>query len=150
MMDVYTTYGGSILAIQKVKREEVKNYGIIKGELIKERLYKVLDLVEKPIPSKSPSNLAIIGRYILSPKIFEILENTKPGKNNEIQLTDALKTLVLSGEPIFGYEFEGKRYDAGDKLGFIKATVEFTLKNPDLGKKFKNYLLELTSSLKSP
>jgi UTP--glucose-1-phosphate uridylyltransferase len=150
MINIYNTHGGSILAIQKVKREDVKSYGIIKGELIEEGLYRVLDLVEKPNPSESPSDLAIIGRYILSPKIFEILEHTEAGKNNEIQLTDALKSLVLSGEPIFGYEFKGKRYDAGDKLGFIKATVEFTLKNPDLGEEFKNYLLELTSHFKFP
>ncbi|OGL38180.1 MAG: UTP--glucose-1-phosphate uridylyltransferase [Candidatus Schekmanbacteria bacterium RBG_16_38_11] len=142
LIDVYEEYHGSVIAIQEVKQKETKSYGIIKPRKMKDRVYKVLDLVEKPEPTKAPSNLAVIGRYILSPEIFRVLKKTSPGKHGEIQLTDGLKTL-LKEENIYGCEFSGVRYDAGDKLGFLKATVEFALKRKDLGKEFKKYLKQL-------
>lgn len=143
LIDVYEEYHGSVIAIQEVKQKETKNYGIIKPSKMKDRVYRVLDLVEKPEPKKAPSNLAVIGRYILSPEIFKILRKTSPGKHGEIQLTDGLKAL-LKKENIYGCEFSGVRYDAGDKLGFLKATVEFALKRKDLGKEFKKYLKQLS------
>jgi UTP--glucose-1-phosphate uridylyltransferase len=104
------------------------------------RLYRVNNLVEKPKPQDAPSNLAIIGRYILTPKVFETLEQTSLGAGGELQLTDGMRNLLQAGEKIYGYTFEGKRHDAGDKLGFLKATVEFALKRPDMGKQFAEYL----------
>jgi UTP--glucose-1-phosphate uridylyltransferase len=125
----------------------VGNYGVIRGQLVPdpqwhERLYRIEDMVEKPSPREAPSNLAVIGRYILTPTIFDELGATIPGAGGEIQLTDGLRRL-LAKEPIYGYVFEGKRYDAGDKLGFLKATVELALQRPDLGKGFRKYLKSL-------
>jgi len=147
MMEVFERYGRSVVAIQKVERSAVSSYGIIKGEPIadanwKGRLYRVEHMVEKPSPREAPSNLAIIGRYILTPAIFNELASTRRGAGGEIQLTDALRSL-LDKEPIYGYVFEGKRYDAGDKLGFLEATVELALKRSDLGKPFRKYLKTL-------
>lgn len=142
MLKIYKEYNTPILAIERVKREEIHRYGIIKGISVGDGVYRVLDLVEKPRPKDAPSDLAIIGRYILTPEIFEILERTEPGKNREIQLTDGLKEM-LKKQPIHGCEIKGKRYDAGDKLGFLKATVEFALKNSSLGKDFRSYLMAL-------
>jgi UTP--glucose-1-phosphate uridylyltransferase len=144
MIDVFERYGRSVVAIQRVEHSAVSSYGIIKGSAVadhhwKGRLYRVDDMVEKPSPAKAPSDLAIIGRYILTPAIFEELGSTKRGAGGEIQLTDALKTL-LDREPIYGLLFEGKRYDAGDKLGFLQATIEFALKRSDLGLPLRNYL----------
>jgi UTP--glucose-1-phosphate uridylyltransferase len=142
MMDVYKRYPSTILAIQKVPKSQTQNYGIINGKRLEDGTYLVKDLVEKPLPSEAPSNLAIIGRYILTPEIFGALERTKPGKGGEIQLTDGLK-LLMSKQPIYAYEFKGVRHDAGDKLGFLKATVEFGLKNGEFGPEFRNYLKKL-------
>jgi UTP--glucose-1-phosphate uridylyltransferase len=142
MMDVYTRYPSTILAIQKVPRSQTHQYGIIDGKRIENGIYLVNDLVEKPSAREAPSNLAIIGRYILTPEIFTALEHTKPGKGGEIQLTDGLK-LLMQKQPIYAYEFQGKRHDAGDKLGFLKATVEFGLKNDEFGKEFRSYLKKL-------
>src|SRR5512141_2738282 len=128
MINVYQRYPGTILAIQKVPRQQTRHYGIIDARKIEDGVYLVKDLVEKPSPDEAPSNLAIIGRYILPPEIFQALEQTKPGKGGEIQLTDGLK-LLMAKQPIYAYEFEGVRHDAGDKLGFLKATVQFGLKN---------------------
>ena len=139
MMRLYERRGNPVIALQEVPREETRQYGIVDGQRIEERVVAIRDMVEKPAPEKAPSNLAIIGRYLLPPEIFEILEETPPEVGGEIQLTSALKTL-LSRRPIDGYLFEGKRYDAGDKLGFLKATVEFALKRDDLGGPFKTYL----------
>lgn len=144
MIAVYERYRSSVVAIQKVDRSAVSSYGIIKGKPIADehcegRLYRIEDMVEKPAPGDAPSNLAIIGRYILTPGIFRELTSTERGAGGEIQLTDALRRL-LSKEPIYGYIFEGKRYDAGDKLGFLQATVELALKRSDLGKPFRKYL----------
>ncbi len=142
MMDVYKRYPSTILAIQKVPKSQTRHYGIIDGKRIEDGIYLVKDLVEKPSPDEAPSNLAIIGRYILTPEIFSSLENTKPGKGGEIQLTDGLR-LLMNKQPIYAYEFRGKRHDAGDKLGFLKATVEFGLKNREFGEEFRSYLKKL-------
>ena len=142
LIDVYEEYHSSVIAIQEVDKKDTRSYGIIKPKKVKDRVYKVQDLIEKPDPAKAPSNLAVIGRYILTPEIFKALKKTSPGKLGEIQLTDALK-ILLQIEDIYGYKFTGTRYDAGDKLGFLKATVEFALKRKDLGKEFRKYLKEL-------
>lgn len=145
MMDIYDQYETSVVAIMEVPKEETGRYGIIKGRQIPDsdgRLFEVLDMVEKPSIEEAPSNLAIIGRYILTPAIFEILEETGTGSGGEIQLTDGLRRL-LAQQRILAYKFQGKRYDAGDKLGFLQATVEFALKNEELGAAFRSYLKSL-------
>ncbi len=147
MMAVFERYGRSVIAIQRVSRKAASSYGIIRARQVpdrhwKERLFRIQDMVEKPRPEKAPSNLAIIGRYILTPGIFKELAATRAGAGGEIQLTDALRTL-LDKEAVYGFVFEGKRHDAGDKLGFLKATVEIALKRPDLGKPFRKYLRSL-------
>lgn len=143
LIDVYDAYGGSVLGCQQVAQEKVSSYGIVAGkEIADSKLLKVSDMIEKPELNEAPSNIAVLGRYIISPTIFELLEHTAPGKGGEVQLTDALKQLALV-EPVWAYCFEGKRYDVGDKLGFLKATVEFALRRPDLGGPFRSYLEEL-------
>jgi UTP--glucose-1-phosphate uridylyltransferase len=139
MMRLYERRGNPVIALQEVPRAETRQYGIVAGEPVEDRVVRITDMVEKPSPDKAPSNLAIIGRYLLPPEIFQILDETRSDVGGEIQLTSALKTL-LSRRPIDGYLFEGKRYDAGDKLGFLKATVEFALKRKDLGGAFREYL----------
>jgi UTP--glucose-1-phosphate uridylyltransferase len=145
MMDIYEEYQTSIVALMEVSRKETSRYGIIKGRQIPGgdgRLFEVLDMVEKPAVQEAPSNLAIIGRYILNPSIFEVLTQTGRGSGGEIQLTDGLRKL-LGRERILAYKFRGKRHDAGDKLGFLKATVEFALQNEELGTEFRSYLKSL-------
>lgn len=147
MLDVYERYGRSVVAIQRVEKAAVSSYGIIRGVQVEDsswngRLYRVEDMIEKPSPAKAPSNLAIIGRYILTPAIFSELGSTKAGAGGEIQLTDAMRRL-LEKEPVYGLVFEGRRYDAGDKLGFLEATVELALKRKDLGGPFRKYLKSL-------
>ena len=142
MMKVYERRGNPVIALQEVPRAETRQYGIVAGEKVEGdsgRIVRISDMVEKPPPEKAPSNLAIIGRYLLPPELFDILDETRPEVGGEIQLTSALKTL-LSRRPIDGYLFEGRRYDAGDKLGFLRATVEFALKRHDLGNEFREYL----------
>ncbi len=139
LMDCYEEYKTSILGVQTVPEKDVSKYGIVDGIHIEDRVYKVKDLVEKPKKEEAPSNVAILGRYIITPQIFEILENTKPGKGNEIQLTDALKTLI-SHEAMYAYNFEGRRYDVGDKFGFLQATIEFGLKKDELRPQLLEYL----------
>ncbi len=142
MMAVYERHPSTILAIQKVPQSQTQSYGIIDAKKIEDGLYLVKDLVEKPSPAEAPSNLAIIGRYILTPQIFGELERTRPGKGGEIQLTDGLR-LLMEKQPIYAYEVKGVRHDAGDKLGFLKATVEFGLKNEEFGTEFRAYLRQL-------
>ena len=143
LIDIYDAYGGSVLGCQQVAPEKVSSYGIVAGkEIADSKLLKVSDMIEKPELSEAPSNIAVLGRYIISPTIFELLEHTAPGKGGEVQLTDALKQLAMV-EPVWAYCFEGKRYDVGDKLGFLKDTVEFALRRPDLGGPFRSYLEEL-------
>lgn len=139
LMDCYKEYKTTILGVQTVKHEDVNKYGIVDGIHIEDRVYKVKKLVEKPAIEEAPSNVAILGRYIITPQIFDILQNTEPGKGGEIQLTDALQTLI-ENEAMYAYNFEGRRYDVGDKLGFLQATVEFALKRDDLREPFIEYL----------
>ena len=136
--------GPALIAIQKVPWSEAHLYGIIKGKKIKDRVYRIEDMVEKPEKGKAPSNLAIIGRYILPPEIFEILEHVRPDRKGEIQLTNGLRELKRRA-PVYGYEFFGDRYDAGDKLGYLEANIAFALKHPELGPKLKRYLKTLKS-----
>ncbi|MDO6355949.1 UTP--glucose-1-phosphate uridylyltransferase GalU [Caloramator sp. CAR-1] len=146
LIDAYNMYKTTILGVQEVSYDDVDKYGIVSGVKIEDRLYKVSDLVEKPKKEEAPSNIAILGRYIITPEIFKILEKTKPGKNGEIQLTDALKEL-LNKEAMYAYNFEGKRYDVGDKLGFLQATIEFALKREDIRDEFITYLKEIALDL---
>jgi len=146
MLRIYEQYETPILALQRVPRAEIHRYGIIAGKEVKKNLLRVTDLIEKPSISSAPSDLAIIGRYILTPEVFHFIETTPPGKGGEIQLTDALKAF-LKKRHIYGYLFEGKRYDAGDKLGYLKATVELALKNPVVKEPFRKYLLSMISKL---
>ncbi len=139
MAQVYERTGRSIIALMEVAPSETRHYGIFSGDWTDDRLFRVKDMVEKPKPENAPSNYAVIGRYILTPEIFPILEKTAADGRGEVQLTDALRTLLATQE-VYGYRFEGKRYDAGDKLGFLKATVEFALRNPDLGAEFRDWL----------
>lgn len=147
LLDVYDFYGASVVALMEVPRENISAYGVVDAEPVdhngsKNRLYRIRNMVEKPKAEDAPSNLAIIGRYVLTPEVFTSIEAVGPGKGGEIQLTDGLKHLLRS-RPVYGYKFEGNRFDAGDKLGFLKATVEFALKRHDLGKDFKEYLQHL-------
>jgi len=142
MIEVYDRYGCSIIAVEPVPPEKTSAYGIINPKQIEERVFQVTDLVEKPSPEDAPSNLGIVGRYILTPEIFDMFDNVSPGAVGEIQLTDALR-LLLKHQAIYAYQFEGTRHDTGEPLGFLKACVEYTLKRPDLGPAFKEYLKQL-------
>ena len=147
LLGVYESWGASVVALMEVPREQTSAYGVVDAEPMdyngaRNRLYRIRNLVEKPKPEDAPSNLAIIGRYILVPEVFASIESTTPGAGGEIQLTDALKHL-LRNQPIYGYRFEGRRFDAGDKLGFLEATVEFALRRPDLGEGLRRYLKSL-------
>ncbi|MEE9614951.1 MAG: UTP--glucose-1-phosphate uridylyltransferase GalU [Thermodesulfobacteriota bacterium] len=138
MLRVFKRYASSVVAVKRVPAREAHLYGVVDAEKVAPRVYRVRNLVEKP-KGKPPSNLAIIGRYILTPEIFGCLERTRPGKGGEIQLTDAMKGLLKSQE-LYAYEFEGERYDAGDKFGYLTANIAFGLKHPETGKKLKKFL----------
>jgi UTP--glucose-1-phosphate uridylyltransferase len=142
LIDVYNQYRQSVIAVEEVPPEKVERYGIMAGEKVSSTIWKVEDLIEKPDKEKSPSNLAIAGRYVLTPEIFNALELTGSGKNNEIQLTDALK-LLLKKEDIFAYKIEGKRYDIGNKLDYMKTFVEFGLKRKEFAGDFREFLKEI-------
>jgi UTP--glucose-1-phosphate uridylyltransferase len=144
LLDVYGTKEASVVALMEVPRRAISAYGVVRAEPADDsgRLFRISDLVEKPSADQAPSNLAIIGRYVLTADIFDAIERVEPGKGGEIQLTDGLKHLLRS-RPVYGYRFDGTRYDAGDKLGFLKATVEFALRRPDLGAEFREYLKSL-------
>ena len=144
MVKVFQRYQGSVLAVRRVAKEETRRYGIIKPKQIEERVYQVLDVVEKP--EEAPSDLAILGRYILTPEIFEALETTPPGWGGEIQLSDGL-ALMLQKQAVYGYEFEGEYYDAGNPLGLLKAAVALALSHPQIGADFKEYLRRLSTDL---
>jgi UTP--glucose-1-phosphate uridylyltransferase len=142
LIDVYEKTGGSVLATQVIDGPAISSYGVLKGKPVDGwdgKLYEITDLVEKPKYEDAPSNLAIIGRYVLTPAIFDSIGEIQPGAGGELQLTDGIRHL-LKREKVYGFTFEGKRHDAGDKLGFLKATVEFALKRSDLGGPFKEYL----------
>lgn len=147
MLRLYGRLNSTIIAVMKVPREDSSKYGMIDGIKEADGLYMVNDLVEKPSPQKSPSDLAIIGRYVLTPDIFGILEDQRPGKGGEIQLTDALKKL-LKKKPIYAYPYEGKRYDAGSPLGFLMATVDMAIASPEISKDFRGYIINVAERLK--
>ncbi|HYW44342.1 MAG TPA: UTP--glucose-1-phosphate uridylyltransferase GalU [Bryobacteraceae bacterium] len=147
LLDVYSFFGAPVLAVMEVPLENISAYGAIDAEPVahngsSDRVFRIRNLVEKPKPSEAPSNLAIIGRYVLTPEIFTSLQTIDPGAGGELQLTDALRHLLHS-RPVYAYRFEGTRYDAGDKLGFLKATVEYALHRLDLGGPFREYLKAL-------
>jgi UTP--glucose-1-phosphate uridylyltransferase len=145
LVDVYSQYGGSVLALMEVPKDQISAYGVVDATPVSgsDTLFTINNMVEKPKAADAPSNLAIIGRYVLTPEIFSCIESIEPGSGGEIQLTDAMK-YMLKTKPIYGLKFEGKRYDAGDKFGFLKATVEFALEREDLGPKFRDYLKTLS------
>src|SRR5881296_2288138 len=151
MIDVYQEHDCPIVAVERVSRSRTSDYGIVAARQAGDNLYQVTDLVEKPSPEEAPSDLAIIGRYVLTPDVFAHLEKTAAGRGGEIQLTDGLRSL-LRRRRIYAYRFSGRRYDTGDKLGFLKATVEFALRRPDLGAAFRAYLktLDLGGAPASP
>lgn len=146
MTDMYSEVQSSVIAVMEVPEKDVSKYGILDSVLERPGLYRVRDLVEKPAPEQAPSRLAIMGRYIIDPRIFSILADAAPGAGGEIQLTDALKVLC-SEQPVYGMTFQGKRYDVGDKLGYLQATVEFALARPDLSDGFRRYLKSICGEL---
>lgn len=146
LIKAFNKLGSSIVAVERVPMEDVSRYGVIQGEQIGKHLYKITDLVEKPKPKEAPSDLAMLGRYVLTPGIFSILAKTPPGLGGEIQLTDALR-LLLKKEDIYAFEVTGPRYDIGNKLSWIKATIELSLMNEEFGEELKSYLKELTKEL---
>lgn len=142
MIEMYDIYNSTILGVQQVEWENVNKYGIVSGSKINDNIYTVNDLIEKPDINNSPTNIAILGRYIITPEIFDILEKTKKGVGGEIQLTDGLRELA-NIQKMYAYIFEGRRYDVGSKIGFLEATVDFALKRDDLKDSFKSYLNKL-------
>jgi len=142
LLDVFERYDEPVLAVERVPRERLSQYGVIAARQVADTVYEILDLVEKPRPSEAPSDLAIIGRYVLTSDLFGILADTQPDARGEIQLTDALRRL-RARRPMYAVAFDGKRFDTGDKLGFLKATVEFALARPDLADAFRAYLKSL-------
>ena len=146
LMNVYEKYGDSVLALEKVPEKEVSRYGIVDSILLEKRTHQIKDIIEKPKLEEAPSNLSIVGKYIITPDVFDTLEALIPAKkDDEVRLADAFK-LLLRKKPIYGYEFEGKRYDCGSKLGFLEATVDFGLKHPEINEGFKKYLKNLKIS----
>ena len=146
MIHLYKEFDSPILALQKVPRSEVDKYGIVEGVKVRENVFRISNLVEKPQPAGAPSDMAIIGRYILTSDIFDVLGSASPGKGGEIQLTDALYGL-LKKRQIYGFLFTGKRYDAGDKVGYLKATVDMAMTNPQVAEQFKRYLVEVADRI---
>jgi UTP--glucose-1-phosphate uridylyltransferase len=144
LLDVYEKYDAPVVAVFEVEGEAISRFGVVDGEAVEPCVYRIKDMVEKPKLVDAPSNLAIIGRYVLTPDIFAELEQTQPGAIGEIQITDAMRSL-LKRRPFYAVRFEGKRYDAGDKLGFLEATVELALKHSELAQDFKNYLKTVTA-----
>ena len=143
LLDVYDATGTSVLGCQTVPQEKVSSYGIVASEATEDaRIFKVNDMVEKPAVEEAPSRLAVLGRYVITPEIFAILEQTEPGRGGEIQLTDALKVLAKE-QAMYAYDFVGRRYDVGDKQGYLEATVEYALRRPELREKFLRYLHEI-------
>jgi UTP--glucose-1-phosphate uridylyltransferase len=142
LLETYERFKCSVIAVEAVPKENISSYGVIEPNQIDERISRIMNMVEKPTPKQAPSNLAIVGRYILTPEIFEELENTAPGRNGEIQLTDGLKRL-LERQAIYACEFEGKRYDTGTPMGMLKASMEYALRREDIGGEFRKYLKAL-------
>ena len=142
MVEVFHKKKGGVIALLRVPETETHLYGIIRGEQVGERIYQITEMVEKPASDQAPSNLAVIGRYVLPPEIFPILEKTPPGKGGEIQLTDALQELART-MPLYGYEFVGDRYDAGDKVGYLQANIAFALKRPEMAERLKEFIANI-------
>ena len=147
MLDCYERYGRSVIAVLEVAREDIKNYGCVSPEAMEENLVRIRSIVEKPKPEDAPSNLAVIGRYVFTPEIFDALDRITPGAGGELQLTDAI-SLLLETQTVFGYTFETGRYDIGKKIDFLRATVELALDRPDLGDEFKAFLADLVQRRK--
>lgn len=146
MLDIYNETGGSVLGVERVPMEETYKYGVVGGEQVRERLWKASEIVEKPSPEDAPSNISVVGRYILTPGIFDMVDKAGRGVGGEYQITDAI-ALLMKDEPVFAYEFEGKRYDCGSKEGYLEATVEYGLEHEELGKEFHAYLKALVEKL---
>lgn len=146
LIDIYEQQKSSVIALEEVEPELVSHYGIINGKAISDNVYKATNWIEKPSIEEAPSNLAIASRYIFTPEIFDYLEKTPPGKNNEIQLTDAMREMVKT-HPMYGMKFNGKRYDIGNKMGFLKTNIEFGLKDPEIGDSLKEWLKEFVGQL---
>ena len=142
LISAFETHGGSVVAVEEVARDDLSSYGIIDGEPVSDRAYRLRGLVEKPAPDEAPSNLGIVGRYVFTPRIFDAIARTPPGKGGEVQITDAMARL-LEDEPLFAYRFEGRRYDTGRPLGLLQASVELALQRPDIGPEFRRYLRTL-------
>lgn len=142
MLNIFEQYHGSVVAVKKVEPDEISRYGVVKPKRIAKDVYQIMDFIEKPEPSQAPSNLAIMGRYVLMPEVFEELQSTSFGVGGELQITDGLKRL-LRRQAVFGYEIEGDYYDAGTILGWIKATIALGLKHPEIGPELKDYLNHL-------
>lgn len=143
LIKVFKKYGDPVVALKEVPKKEVSRWGVVDGTLIEPRIYQLKNVVEKPKPEEAPSNLIIVGKYIITPEIFQVLEEIKPDKTGEIRLAGALKEYLTQNKPVYGYQFKGKHHDCGEKLGFLKATVEIGLKHPEIGKEFKKYLKSL-------
>jgi len=146
LIDVYNQQKGSVIALEEVKPELVSRYGVVDGEAISENVIRAKNWIEKPSIEEAPSNLAVASRYLFTPEIFDYLENTRPGKNNEVQLTDAMREMVKSF-PMFGLKFNGKRYDIGNKLGFLKTNIEFGLNDPEIGNELRSWLKDFAGEL---
>ncbi|MGC9046910.1 MAG: UTP--glucose-1-phosphate uridylyltransferase GalU [Minisyncoccia bacterium] len=142
MIKVFEKYGDCVVALDKVPKQEVKHYGVVKAIKVSDRVYEIKDIIEKPEQGKAPSNLIVVGKYILTPELFQELKKLRPAKTKELRIADGLKNL-LKKHPVYGLRFEGKRYDCGNKLGYLKATVDFALKHPEVKKDFKKYLKNL-------
>ena len=145
MTDLQAKHGGSVVAVQDVPREDTASYGIASTKPARGRLARMTGIVEKPRPQDAPSTLGVVGRYVLSPRIFDLLARTQPGAGREIQLTDAIERL-LREEPVHAYEFEGRRYDCGSKIGYLEATVDFALKHDEVADEFRDYLARVTQA----
>ncbi len=146
LINVYNENKGSVIALEEVKPELVSRYGIVDGETVSEKVVRARNWIEKPSVEEAPSNLAVASRYLFTPEIFDYLENTSPGKNNEVQLTDAMREMVKT-HPMFGLKFKGKRYDIGDKLGFLKTNIEFGLNDREIGEELRAWLKEFAGEL---
>lgn len=146
MLDIYNETGSSVLGVEQVPMEETYKYGVVGGEEIRDRLWKASEIVEKPAPEDAPSNISVVGRYILTPGIFDLIDKAGRGVGGEYQITDAI-ALLMKDEPVYAYEFEGKRYDCGSKLGYLEATVEYGLNHEELGEDFRKYLKELSAKI---
>ncbi|MGH9180257.1 MAG: UTP--glucose-1-phosphate uridylyltransferase GalU [Acidimicrobiales bacterium] len=147
MLGVHERYGRSVLCVKEVARRDIASYGCVRPESVEDTLVRVLDIVEKPAPEEAPSNLAVMGRYVLTPEIFGALDRVKPGKGGEIQLTDAIG-LLLADQTVYGYTFETGRYDIGNKLDYLRATVELALERDDIGPEFRAFLVDLVQRKK--